>query len=164
MKAISLWQPWATAMWIGIKQNETRSWPIAYRGDLVICAAKRPMDVVAREMAEYIRQVAGPQVFQLGVALCVVEVVAVHHITETPRDNVEAALGDYSPGRFAWVTRNLRRLKKPIPVIGRQGLFDVQLSWPCGDCDPCLGGRPDQCAISPCHLEKPSPDKATRHA
>jgi hypothetical protein len=41
MKAISLWQPWAWAMAEGIKRIETRSWPISYRGDLVICSAKR---------------------------------------------------------------------------------------------------------------------------
>lgn len=41
MKALSLWQPWASLMALGVKQNETRSWPTSHRGDLLICAAKR---------------------------------------------------------------------------------------------------------------------------
>jgi len=35
-------------------------------------------------------------------------------------------------------------------LSGRCGLWQVVLPLePCGDCDPCLGGRPDQCAICP---------------
>jgi hypothetical protein len=41
MKAISLWQPWASAIALGAKQIETRHWPTNYRGKLAIHAAKR---------------------------------------------------------------------------------------------------------------------------
>ena len=41
MKCISLWQPWATAIALGSKRIETRSWATAYRGPLLIHAAKR---------------------------------------------------------------------------------------------------------------------------
>lgn len=41
MKAISLWQPWASLIALGIKRIETRGWPTAYRGPLLIHAAKR---------------------------------------------------------------------------------------------------------------------------
>jgi len=37
----------------------------------------------------------------------------------------ERLFGDYAPGRFAWLTRNPRRLVKPIPVVGRQFFFDL---------------------------------------
>jgi hypothetical protein len=40
MKALSLWQPWASAIAIGSKRIETRSWPTNYRGPLLIHAAK----------------------------------------------------------------------------------------------------------------------------
>lgn len=30
-----------------------------------------------------------------------------------------------------------------------EGKEGVLMSMPCGDCDPCLGGRPDQCALFP---------------
>lgn len=41
MKAISLWQPWASAIAVGAKRVETRSWGTIYRGPLAIHAAKR---------------------------------------------------------------------------------------------------------------------------
>lgn len=43
MKYITLRQPWATLVALGLKRYETRSWDTDYRGDLVIHAAARPM-------------------------------------------------------------------------------------------------------------------------
>ena len=41
MKALSLWQPWASAIAVGAKRIETRHWSTKYRGPLAIHAAKR---------------------------------------------------------------------------------------------------------------------------
>jgi activating signal cointegrator 1 len=41
MRAISLWQPWASAWAIGSKRNETRHWSTNVRGTVAIHAAKR---------------------------------------------------------------------------------------------------------------------------
>lgn len=40
-RAISLHQPWASLVALGIKKYETRSWETKYRGKLLICSAKR---------------------------------------------------------------------------------------------------------------------------
>lgn len=40
MRAISLWEPWASLIRTGAKTFETRSWETKYRGLLLICAAK----------------------------------------------------------------------------------------------------------------------------
>ena len=112
IRAISLWQPWASAMAIGAKVNETRSWPTSYRGDLLICSAKRkpsPEEVGDGDL--YRQAMAMPY----GYALCVVELYECRP--------TEASLGDYTPGRFTWCTRNLRRLRQPLPMRGRQGLW-----------------------------------------
>lgn len=45
MKALTLWQPWASLVALGIKTIETRSWSTQYRGPLAIHAAKRKPDV-----------------------------------------------------------------------------------------------------------------------
>lgn len=42
MKIITLWQPWASLVALGLKQYETRSWSTQYQGGLLIHAAKRP--------------------------------------------------------------------------------------------------------------------------
>lgn len=47
MKAITIWQPWASLIACGVKQYETRSWPTKYRGPIAIHAAA--MDMVRRQ-------------------------------------------------------------------------------------------------------------------
>lgn len=41
VKALSLWQPWASLLVHGHKRVETRGWPTSFRGPLLIHAAKR---------------------------------------------------------------------------------------------------------------------------
>ena len=41
LRAITIWQPWASLLVAGIKLHETRSWPTTHRGPLLIHAAKR---------------------------------------------------------------------------------------------------------------------------
>lgn len=53
MKAISLWQPWATLIATGAKQIETRSWATSYRGPIAIHAAKRKVRKELIELAEW---------------------------------------------------------------------------------------------------------------
>lgn len=132
MKAISLWQPWAQAMALGLKRNETRSWPTLHRGDLVICASKKKLDDVAYSIARCHGLLkdfeAVPHEMQFGVALCVVSVLRCVSTDTLMRNYLEASeydLGDYSPGRFVWVTHHLRVLKAPVPVVGRQGLWEL---------------------------------------
>lgn len=51
MKAISLWQPWASWVVAGIKKVETRNWATNYRGPLLIHAAKKYDERAFRWMA-----------------------------------------------------------------------------------------------------------------
>jgi hypothetical protein len=39
-------------------------------------------------------------------------------------DELEALLGDFSPGRWAWKLENIKRLDPPIPARGYQKLWD----------------------------------------
>lgn len=149
MKAITLWQPYASFMAIGLKQNETRSWATKFRGELAICAAKRKPELYSdgictlawenkhRINPEWKESEPMSKLFPLGVIMCVVEVydcLSVAQIESRNRsgqdDQIfisddESMLGDYSAGRFAWLTRNVRRLKEPVPVSGKQGFFNL---------------------------------------
>jgi len=62
-----------------------------------------------------------------GAVICVVDLVGVvpvaHLCTLT---QPETTFGDYGPGRFAWRLEDVRVLKTPIPVRGKQGLWE----WP----------------------------------
>jgi len=125
MKAISLWQPWASLMEAGSKTIETRGWKTKYRGDLLICSTKNGLSKKA--FNETIQDLELPELdYPEGQALCVVslnDVVSTDIVYQFIFDN-ELNYGDYSPGRFAWITTNLRPIK-PFPVVGQQGLFNV---------------------------------------
>ena len=121
---LSLWQPWATAIALKLKKNETRSWSTGYRGWLGIHAAKRPMTKAESRMIDSI-WLQRPMPF--GAVVCIVRMVGCER-TESVRDLVsdqEEWWGDYSDGRFAWITSPLDmiELAEPIPLLGHQGLF-----------------------------------------
>lgn len=52
MKAISLWQPWASLIAGGHKAIETRSWTTTYRGPLAIHATRKTSPVI-RETCQH---------------------------------------------------------------------------------------------------------------
>lgn len=140
MKAISLWQPYASFMRDDLKWNETRSRYTHYRGELAICSAKRcwtpgefgnQIEELARLMArtwsplEKIHQKESPVLFPRGYVVCVVELVDCQPTENLKVSPLERTLGNYSAGRFAWITRGCRRLKQPVPVVGHQGFFNL---------------------------------------
>ena len=125
MKAISIWEPWASLMACGAKKNETRIWFTKYRGPLLICAAKRCRDAAGLEALRCaVKQGYGPYM-KYGMAVCVVTLFGcIPTVEAMDSEDLELALGNYMPGRFAWLTNNLRQIK-PFPVTGKQGLFNV---------------------------------------
>jgi len=127
MKALSIWQPWASAIASGVKQYETRSWPTKYRGPIAICASKKWNDDLFELAAEYLGRWPGfPEDWPLGA------VVATAHLVECRRTEdmiadiglMEITLGDFSPGRFAWRLESVVKIP-PIEYRGRQGLFEI---------------------------------------
>lgn len=124
MRAISLWEPWASAMAAGHKRIETRSWPTPYRGDVLICAALKIINTEALGLPNKIRFMK----LHHGSALCVVELYDCVRTEECTPDVIagdEEQLGDYSPGRFAWLTKNRRQLKLPTRWRGKQGMWSL---------------------------------------
>lgn len=136
IKVISLWEPWATAMCLKLKKNETRSWFTSHRGWLGIQAAKkeyrpRDYDFEFNQMV----QTAGIWPHHLttnyGKLLCVAKLVGCEPTTRV-RDAIserEREWGNYDDKRFAWITSpvDLIQLPEPIPIVGHQGLFTVEL-------------------------------------
>lgn len=127
MKAISLWQPWASAIALGHKRIETRHWSTTYRGPLAIHAAKR----WAPEQREFasIEHTLGrlPRQLPLGaiVATCrLVDVLPTDELKLTV-PAVERIYGDYEPGRYGWLLEDIVPLAQPLPYKGGQGFFAV---------------------------------------
>ena len=127
MKALSLYQPHATAMAMGIKKVETRSWYTSYRGDLLIHAAKRFPEEYKQFAECEVALGRIPWHLPFGQLVAIVTVIDVRKTEELQYDisALERLYGDYSFGRFGFVTDNLRTFKEPIPYRGHQGFFEV---------------------------------------
>lgn len=137
MKALTLTQPWASLVILGAKRFETRKWKTAHRGPLAIHAARGfPEAAKALAVREPFQQALFgshdpcPEVLPFGALLGVVEVAGCCRTEEVAaakdaEHSVELAFGDFTPGRYAWELRLLKRFAEPIPVAGHLGLWDV---------------------------------------
>lgn len=134
MKAITLWQPWASLVAIGMKEYETRSWPTAYRGPLAIHAAKRmQFDQAQLCVTAPFKDALGVAFktvgdLPLGAVLCVCELLDVVRVESirTRMPVMERAFGDYSDGRWAWKLKVTEQFDVPVPAKGFQQLWDWQ--------------------------------------
>ncbi len=134
MKAITIWQPYASLIESRLKRYETRSWKTSYRGPLLIHSGQRPMRWILKHSAEPALDVAIEafgidKLMQLpvGRAICVVDLVDCIEMTPefiAEQSPTERAVGDWEPGRFAWKLANPRSVER-IELIGKQGLWNI---------------------------------------
>ena len=82
MKTLSLWQPHAQAIGLGLKPFETRGWKTSYRGILAIHAAKKPFRYqdytldYYHEVGRYFKSKDFPlYALDYGVVICVADLV-----------------------------------------------------------------------------------------
>ena len=138
LKAITLWEPYASLFSIGAKVNETRGVRTSHRGDICIHAALKRHEF----SPEFLRDVSTAfqkrgikdGEFPFGCIVAVVDLWDVQPSTlfgwpgKDAPGNVfkiteeEYAFGNYTPGRWIYRTRNLRRLKVPVPCRGAQSI------------------------------------------
>jgi activating signal cointegrator 1 len=141
MKAISLWQPWASLWCSPAKEHETRHWPTSHRGWLAVHGAKRfekdfdgdPLAIIINDEFGHDWQKTLPR----GALIGLVEIVRCEK-TETvmlewgcPPEPVpmmhwaDYHCGDFSTGRYGWQRGKFIRFAEPIPYRGIQGIFHV---------------------------------------
>jgi hypothetical protein len=134
IKCISLHEPWASAIALKLKTVETRSWSTNYRGTLGIHAAKKRTEEQCRihfdlltRFPKYARAF-GTRDFHHGHIIALVDLVDCKPTEKyCGTDLLTLALGNFTPGRYAWLLKNIRRLPHPVPAIGRQGFFTVPI-------------------------------------
>ena len=140
MKVLTLWQPWATLVALGVKVHETRSWSTKYRGTLAIHAAKRPVDDDGRKLLLKLRRIGAiPVSYEMpyGAIVALADLTQVVDITKAvdgwraqdqsiyavASDTADYLCGDFGPNRFAWRLSTVRRCS--VPHKGAQGLRDL---------------------------------------
>lgn len=151
MKALTLWQPWASLVALEQKRIETRGWATRYRGELAIHSAARlpPKWLGAsRHQPEFRDALADifncrrdcdgrsgyhvdDAILELpyGKVLCTVRL---SDIVETGGMDTEPSIigererlfGNYEPGRYAWYLDMIGMFVPPIPAKGNRMLWN----------------------------------------
>lgn len=147
MKAITLIQPWAELIAIGAKRIETRSWSTSYRGPLAIHAGLNTRfidpngpEYICTEEPFYSAlmkaiKFSDQEFMPLGcvIATCVLSTcVSIQNVLTHVRgvcippaeQDPELSFGDYAPGRFAWILKDIEPLPHPVPARGSLGLWE----------------------------------------
>jgi len=131
MKAFTVYQPYAYAIVAGLKQYETRPRRTNIRGRVAVHAGKAGLmqamkGLTGLEMWELRAAVNFETNLPLGAVVGTVEIVdcvPVEEVIPTLTER-ERVLGDYSPGRWAWVLKNPVMFDTPIPARGKQGWWN----------------------------------------
>lgn len=118
MKALSVRQPWASAIISGAKQIENRTWapPEDLLGSRIWIHAARSLSSDPEALALCCANVED---LVLGAILGSVVIDSV--VTDDPRDR----FGPWWSGPVGWILRDPIPLAQPIPMSGRLGLW-----WP----------------------------------
>ena len=150
MKAISLWEPWASLIRTGAKTWETRSWGTSYRGELLICAAKGGLSRyelistlclwafqggLAPLVGEplNLNQVENPswsgvriEHLNFGKAVAIVNLIDCKRTDDMTLGEIgtDKPFGNFNIGRYGWKLKLIEAIK-PFSVKGKQGFFNV---------------------------------------
>lgn len=140
MKGLTLIQPYATLMALGLKKVETRSWKAHYRGPVAIHASQGfPRSYRVLVHSEPFLTALKPYLGAWRHNDCERgRVVAVGNLIEIiPTEDLvtgmagawlgqrERAFGDYSPRRYGWIFDDMRPLTQSIPWSGARLLWEV---------------------------------------
>ena len=153
IRGLSLTQPWASLVALGVKQIETRSWGTNYRGLVAIHASKgfplREHELLTTEPFASCLQRGGIKTIHdlpLGAIVAVAQLTKVQPMVDAdntgddrgyyyrgesdqwdraPLSQQENSFGVYGADRFAWHLSSVLRLPTPIPCKGSLGLWKV---------------------------------------
>lgn len=130
MKVLSLTQPWASMLAMGVKKIETRTWTISYRGDLLIHASKSKAGrsfIALPSVSQYITSFNSlPLGVIIGQARLVDIVPAISEPLSADEDPVleENAFGDRQKVKYHWLFEEAVLFDSYIPATGRLGLWE----------------------------------------
>lgn len=136
MKALSMWQPWAS-LWFTSKIHETRDRRLVQPGWLAVHATKRIVHELEPRLRDIVDSDFGghwgmelPRGAIIGV-VNILGVVPAADVFGAQNIDVEGYYpddfycGNFAEGRFAFKRGEYRLLREPIPWRGHQAPFDI---------------------------------------
>ena len=140
LPALSIQQPFATAILDGPKRIEIRSWGTSYRGLLLLHAGKKfygeQIDPVraAKLAKEVILRLKLPWPFEhkdypLGALVGIATLIRCAHFSEDGWERLRdqhCATADWDRSEYGWQLADIHKFAEPIPFRGQMGLFPVE--------------------------------------
>lgn len=138
MKALSLMQPWASLLAMGIKKFETRGWQTHYRGPFLIHASKKftPEAKALLKSEGFVKYLGNTtMVFPIGVILGYAYLENCYRAEDWKKMDRsaeeldrEGILGDTTNGRYLFEVKNPVMFQHPVPTAGALNFFNVPLT------------------------------------
>jgi hypothetical protein len=136
IRALALWQPWATLVALGVKTVETRDWPPPawLIGQRFAIHATKTQDWLHLCDDEPFSHYVSAERLPLGAIVATAVLARCAPITEQGAAELERrtphefAFGNYnlSEGpRWAWVLRDIQPIEPAVPFRGGQRIFNV---------------------------------------
>lgn len=135
MKALSLFQPFATLVVAGMKRLDSRCWYTGYRGRVAIYALDRDPEAWGLDLCEMrsVREALHwrgcgnlgemPRGAMMGTVE-LVDCVRCEDLTPMLLTRREQLFATYKPGRWVFVFRGAVRFPAPVAAMGRTGLWE----------------------------------------
>ena len=137
MKALTLYQPWASLIAAGIKTTETRDWApyqdligrrIAIHAGRQVIANPRYLDPAVWDAAATLFGQRWDLAIPKGAIVATAVVAHAYRIKQGQETNSRQGrkdpYGNYQPGRWVWVLEDIEQLEPPVPARGSLGLWE----------------------------------------
>ena len=123
MRVITLKQPWATLVAMGIKNIEFRSWKTNYRGKILIHAGIG-IDKQAMKKYEYL----GFE-YPSGCIVAETEIIDCLYLDDELNKKINSkkniAYGSKYRTGYAWILSNTKKINSSIKIKGQLGIWNI---------------------------------------
>ena len=128
MKVVSIKEPFASLIALGIKKIETRSWKTNYRGEIYIHASLQMQKIDNERFEKITNLLPKDYKFKQGNIICKAYLkdciyMDEEFINKIKENNIEYLCGRYEIGRYAWVLDDISIVDE-IPAKGKLGIWN----------------------------------------
>jgi hypothetical protein len=125
MKVLTIRQPWATLIMLGVKKYEFRSWNTKFRGEFLIHAGKGIDKEALNRLSKYLPDEKLPQGKIIGKAT-LTDCIAMNEefAKELANENNDIYTTHSFSRNYAFKLENIEKFEKPIDAKGQLGFWN----------------------------------------